>query len=57
MPLDFAKIYDDFSERIYRFGYYKTYNRDTAEDLTSSVFLRALEKQDRFSPERGSLSS
>lgn len=36
---DIASIYDNNFERIYKFFYYKTLNKDIAEDLTSDTFL------------------
>lgn len=53
----FAKIYDANIDKIYRFIYYKTYHKETAEDLTSQTFLKALEKFHLFNPEKGSISS
>ncbi len=44
----FAYIYDAFIEKIYKFIYYKTGHRETAEDLTSQTFFKALEKIDTF---------
>ena len=32
---NFNLIYDTYVEQIYRFIYYKTHHRETAEDLTS----------------------
>lgn len=56
MTPDFGQIYDEYAERIYRFVYYKTYHRELAQDITSSVFLRAIEKQDQFSDKKGSMA-
>lgn len=36
----FSKIYDTYSEQIYRFIYIKVDTKETAEDLTSDVFVR-----------------
>lgn len=36
----FSKIYNTYSEQIYRFIYIKVDTRETAEDLTSEVFVR-----------------
>ena len=52
----FAEIYDQFIEKIYRFIFYKTFNRETAEDLTSQTFLNVLEKITTFNPEKGTFS-
>jgi len=44
----FAFLYDSYVEKIYRFIYYKTHHKETAEDLTSDTFLKALEKINSF---------
>ncbi len=36
----FSKIYNTYSEQIYRFIYIKVDTKETAEDLTSEVFVR-----------------
>ena len=36
----FAKVYDFYVVRIFRFIYLKTSSKETAEDLTSEVFLK-----------------
>lgn len=52
----FGEIYDAYIERIYRFVYYKTHHRETAEDVTSEVFRKAMQKIGTFDPAKGSLS-
>ena len=39
----FDIIYDEYIHAIYRFIFYKTHHRETAEDLTSVTFMKALE--------------
>ncbi|MBN2536359.1 MAG: sigma-70 family RNA polymerase sigma factor [Spirochaetales bacterium] len=53
----FAEVYDNYASRIYQFIYYKTYHKETAEDITSQTFLRAFENLDHFDPEKGSISA
>ncbi len=53
----FGVLYDRYLDKIYRFVYYKTYNKEVAEDLVSDVFMRALEKVNTFDMKRGSFSS
>ena len=53
----FINIYDDFSDKIYRFIYYKTCHRETAEDITSLTFLKAMEKWHLFNDKKGSIST
>jgi RNA polymerase sigma-70 factor (ECF subfamily) len=52
----FGIIYDAFIGRIYRFVYYKTHHKETAEDVTSEVFKKALQRIGLFDPTRGSFS-
>lgn len=53
----FGVLYDRYLDKIYRFIYYKTFHREVAEDLTSEVFMRALEKIETVDPDRGSFST
>lgn len=53
----FISIYDDFSDKIYRFIYYKTCHRETAEDITSLTFLKAMEKWHLYNNKKGSVST
>ncbi len=39
----FAKLYDLYGDKIYRYIYYKSGRTDEAEDLTAQVFLKAWE--------------
>jgi RNA polymerase sigma-70 factor (ECF subfamily) len=54
---DFGAIYDEYVRRIYNFIYYKTHHKETAEDLTSQTFAKALNKLSDFNGERGSFPS
>jgi RNA polymerase sigma-70 factor (ECF subfamily) len=47
-PDAFSEIYDQCQPAIYRYILYKVGNTTTAEDLTSEVFVRLVEKIDRF---------
>jgi len=40
----FAKIYDKYIEKIYRFVFLKTGSKELAEDLTSQVFTKGWKK-------------
>ena len=44
----FGQLYDAYMERIYRFVYFRVEDQQTAEDITSQVFLRAWNNLDRF---------
>src|SRR5688572_6458230 len=40
----FARLYDAYIERIYRYVYFRVADEELAEDITSQVFLKAWEK-------------
>ena len=44
----FASLYDTYVDSIYRFIYLRVEDQQTAEDIASSVFLKAWEKLDRY---------
>lgn len=44
----FEKIYAEYSDRLYRFLYYKFQDRETAEDITQNVFLKIWENCKKF---------
>ena len=44
----FALLYDTYIKKIYDFIYYKTWSKETAEDLVSQVFLKALQNISKF---------
>ena len=39
----FSQIYDQYIEKIYRFVYIKVNSEETAQDITSKVFLKGWE--------------
>ena len=47
-PAAFAELYDLYQPAIYRYIFYRVNDVPTAEDLTSEVFVRLVEKIDRF---------
>ncbi|HEY76952.1 MAG TPA: sigma-70 family RNA polymerase sigma factor [Thermoflexia bacterium] len=47
-PDAFAEIYDRYQPAIYRYIFYRIGDESTAEDLTSEVFVRLVERIDRF---------
>jgi RNA polymerase sigma-70 factor (ECF subfamily) len=53
----FAGLYDAYAQKIYRYLYYRVQNRHAAEDLTSTVFLKALSGVSGLDPEKGSVSA
>jgi len=36
----FAKLYNEYIEKIYRFIYFRTYDQEKARELTSEVFIK-----------------
>ena len=44
----FGQLYDAYMERIYRFIYFRVDDQQTAEDITSQVFLKAWSNLHRF---------
>ncbi len=54
---EFIKLYEKYVDKIYRFIYYKTQHKETAEDITSSAFLKALESFGSFDPEKASFQT
>lgn len=53
----FGQLYDLYIKKIYDFIYYKTLHKETAEDLTSKVFLKAWQSISRFNSAGGSFSA
>ncbi len=53
----FGVLYDKYLDPIYRFVYYKTFSKEAAEDLTSDVFHKALEKLTTFDQSKGDFST
>jgi len=47
-PSAFARIYEHYYQDIYNFVYYRVPGTQVAEDLTSEVFLKALESIDSY---------
>lgn len=47
-PRKFDALYLAYIDEIYRFVYYKTSVKETAEDITSQVFMQALEHMGQF---------
>jgi len=53
----FGILYDRYIEKIYRFIYYKTFLKETAEDLTSDVFHKAFQKINSYNAAKGPFSA
>lgn len=53
----FSELYDKFIKPIYTFIYYKTHHKETAEDITSQVFMRAYNNLKSFDQDKGTFSA
>lgn len=53
----FTQLYDLYIGPIYRFIYYKTRHKETAEDLTSITFMKALESIRKFNSDKASFKT
>jgi RNA polymerase sigma-70 factor (ECF subfamily) len=47
-PVAFGPLYERYVDRIYQYIFYRTGNRQEAEDLTARTFFRALDKIDGY---------
>lgn len=54
---DFGLLYEKYIKKIYDFIYYKTTHKETAEDLTSQTFFKALEKINTFNAGHGAFAA
>lgn len=52
----FAKIYDAYIDKLYKFIYFKV-DAFEAEDLTELTFMKAWEKRKKYDPAKSSFSS
>lgn len=48
----FGHLYDHYIRSIYNFIYYKTHHKETAEDLTSQTFFKALKNIQSVDPNK-----
>ncbi len=53
----FGVLYDRYIEKIYRFIYYKVFVKEITEDITSEVFVKALEKIHSYDSKKGTFSA
>ncbi len=51
------ELYDQYARRIYSFVYYKVMHKETAEDLTSQIFLKAIEHYSNYEASKGAVST
>lgn len=55
MKASFETVYDENFKYIYNYLYAQTLHRETAEDLSMDVFVRAMEHYGGYDPERASV--
>lgn len=53
----FVLLYDQYAEKIYNFLFFRTFHKETAEDLTSQVFYQAMDKIQSFNPSKGTFQA
>ena len=53
----FGALYDQYLQPIYQFIYFKTHHRETAEDLTSQTFIKALKAIQSFDTKKASFKT
>lgn len=53
----FGLLFDAFHQKIYKFVYFRTHHKETAEDITSHIFTKALERITTFNPSKGSFAA
>ncbi|MFH1375794.1 MAG: sigma-70 family RNA polymerase sigma factor [Patescibacteria group bacterium] len=53
----FSELYEAYVRKIYAFIFYKTHHRESAEDLSSQTFLKALNKINSFDQEKGTFQA
>jgi RNA polymerase sigma-70 factor (ECF subfamily) len=54
---EFGQLYDRYIKKIYDFVYYKTQHKETAEDLVSQIFTKALSKIGSFNTNKGTFQA
>ncbi len=52
----FGRLYDRYIKRIYNFVYYKTLQKELAEDITSQTFFKALNSIHTVDPDQSFVS-
>jgi RNA polymerase sigma-70 factor, ECF subfamily len=53
----FGFLYEKYIRKIYDFIFYKTHHKETAEDIASEVFMKALESINQFDPCKGTFQA
>jgi len=53
----FAELYEEFMPKVFRYIHFKVSNQQLTEDLTSTVFEKALVNFDKYSSDRATFST
>jgi RNA polymerase sigma factor (sigma-70 family) len=53
----FAELYDEFMPKVFRYIHYKVSNHQLTEDLTSTIFEKALVNFDKYSSDKAAFST
>ncbi|MFA6105662.1 MAG: RNA polymerase sigma factor [Patescibacteria group bacterium] len=53
----FGELYEAYLKPIYNFVYYKTHHKETAEELTAEVFLKAYRSVNSYHSEKGTFQA
>ena len=53
----FTELYEQYYKKIYNYIFYRTLSQDIADDLTSQIFLKIIEKYPTYSSEKASIST
>lgn len=53
----FSYLYDTYIDKVYQFVYYRVQHKETAEDITSRVFMKSLDKIKSFKIDKGTFQA
>lgn len=53
--MDLKTIYEQYFSKVYNYLFFKLLNKENAEDLTSAIFLKVVDKLDTYNPEKSSV--
>lgn len=53
----FSLLYEKYIDKVYGFIFHKVLHKETAEDITSETFLKALEKLHTYDSKKGAFST
>ncbi len=57
MILTAEELYKEYYKKVYNYVYSRLRNHEEAEDVSSDIFLKIIEKLDTFDPEKASYST